>query len=111
MLVTFVIGANDGQCHKNPIVTVIVGTKRFRKVVHCIESAGLPRWKNFWLLHPISNHPKRQPNSFNCWILFGRCGNLFDHPHNFMTPAYGSLCSLQFVTVFRCTRKLSGMCW
>ena len=35
MLVTFVIVADDGQCHKNPIVTVIVGTKRFKNVVHC----------------------------------------------------------------------------
>ena len=38
MLVTFVIGADDGQCHKNPIVTIIVGNKRFRKVVHYSET-------------------------------------------------------------------------
>ena len=28
MLVTFVIGADDGQGHKNPIITIIVGNKR-----------------------------------------------------------------------------------
>ena len=39
-LVTFVIGAHDGQCHKNPIVTIIVGNKRFKKVVHCSEIGG-----------------------------------------------------------------------
>ena len=50
MLVTFVIGADEWQCHKNPIVTIIIGTKRFKKVVHCSETGGLPTWKNFWLL-------------------------------------------------------------
>ena len=28
MLVTFVIGADDSQCHKNPIATIIVGNKQ-----------------------------------------------------------------------------------
>ena len=58
MLVTFVIGADDGQCHKKPIVMIIVGNKRFRKVVHCSETGGPPTWKNFWLLQPVSNHPR-----------------------------------------------------
>ena len=35
MLVTFVIGADEWQCRKNPIVTIIIGTKRFNKVLHC----------------------------------------------------------------------------
>ena len=56
MPVTFVIGADDGPCHKNPIVEIVVGNKRFRKVVHCSETGGLPAWKNFWLLQPVSNH-------------------------------------------------------
>ena len=47
MLVTFVIGADEWQCHKNPIFTIIVGTNRFKKVVHCSETGGLPTWKNF----------------------------------------------------------------
>ena len=57
MLVTFVIGADDRQCHKNPIVMIIVGNKRFRKVAHCSQTGGLPTWKNYWLLQPVSNHP------------------------------------------------------
>ena len=40
MLVTFVIGADDGMCHKNPVVTTIVGNHRFKKVVHCTEIGG-----------------------------------------------------------------------
>ena len=59
MLVTFVIGADEWQCHKNPIVTIIIGTNRFRKVVHCSETGGLPTWKKFWLLQPVSNHPRK----------------------------------------------------
>ena len=59
MLVTFVIGADEWQCHKTPIFTIIVGTKRFKKVVHCSETGGLPTWKNFWLLQPVSNHPRK----------------------------------------------------
>ena len=59
MLVTFVIGADDRQCHKTPIFTIIVGTKRFKKVVHCSETWGLPTWKNFWLLQPVSDHPRK----------------------------------------------------
>ena len=54
MLVTFVIGADEWQCHKNPIFTMIIGTNRFKKVVH-----WLPNWKNFWLLQPVSNHPRK----------------------------------------------------
>ena len=52
MPVTFVIGADDGQCHKNPIVMIIATSKRFRIVVHCSETGtrGLPTWMNFWLL-------------------------------------------------------------
>ena len=41
MLVTFVIGADEWQCHKNPIVTIItiiIGTKRFKKVVEWSET-------------------------------------------------------------------------
>ena len=57
MLVTFVIGADDGQCHKISIVMIIIGIKRFRKAVHCSETGGLPTWKNFWLLQPVSSHP------------------------------------------------------
>ena len=48
MLVTSVIGADDGQCHKNLIVAIIVRNKRFKKVVDCIETERLPIWKNFW---------------------------------------------------------------
>ena len=59
MLVTFVIGADDGQCHKNPIVVIIVRNERFRKVVHGTETGGLPTWRNFWLLQPVSNHPRK----------------------------------------------------
>ena len=82
MLVTFVIGADDGQCHKNPIVAVIVGNKRFRKVVHCNET-GRSRFKP---------PPKRQPNSFNYWIPLGWCGNLLRSPPYFHDP-----CIWQFV--------------
>ena len=78
MLITFVIRSHDGQCHKTPIVTIIVGNKRFRKVVHCSETRGLPTWKNFWLLQPVSL-PKKQPNRFNCWIPLGWCGNPYVH--------------------------------
>ena len=59
MLVTFVIGADEWQRHKTPIFTIIIGTKRFKKVVHCSETGGLPTWKNFWLLQPVSNHPRK----------------------------------------------------
>ena len=59
MLDTFVNGADDRQCHKTPIVTVIVGTKRFKKAVHCSETGGLPTWKNFRLLQPVSSHPQK----------------------------------------------------
>ena len=58
-MVTFVIGADDGQCHQNPIVTIIVGNKRFRTVLHCSETEGLPTWKNFLLLQHVSNHPRK----------------------------------------------------
>ena len=44
MLFTFVIGAYDEQCHKNPIVTIIVGNKRFRKVVPYRETGRLGDW-------------------------------------------------------------------
>ena len=73
MLVTFIIGADDGQCPKKPIVTIIIGNKRLRKVVHCSETGGLPTWKNIWLLHPVSNHPRKDnlTVSTNCWIPFG----------------------------------------
>ena len=114
MLVTFVIGVDDRQCHKNPIITTIVGTKRFKKVVHCSETWGLPTRKNFWLLQPVSNYPpKRQPNSFNCWILLGWCGNLFRSPPYFHDPCiwqFVQFAVLTFVTVFRCTQKFSGWC-
>ena len=50
MLVTFVIGAEDGRCYKYLIVAIIIRNKRFRKVVHCSETGGLPTWKNSWLL-------------------------------------------------------------
>ena len=65
--------------------------------MHCIETGGggggLPTWKNFWLLQPVSNHPpKRQPDTFNCWILFSWCGNLFRSPPYFHDP-----CIWQFV--------------
>ena len=53
------IGVDDGHCHKTSIVIVIVGTKRFRLVAHCGETRGLPTWKNFWLLQPVSNHPNK----------------------------------------------------
>ena len=59
LLVTFVIGAGDRQCHKTPIVTIVVGNKRLRKVVHCSDTGGLPTWKKFWLLQPVSNHPQK----------------------------------------------------
>ena len=49
MLFTVVIGADDGQYHENPIVMIIVGNKRFQKMVHCSETGGLSTWKNFWL--------------------------------------------------------------
>ena len=55
MPVTFVIGADDGQCHNNPI---IVGNTGFKKVVHCSQTGGLPTWKNLWLLQPISNQTR-----------------------------------------------------
>ena len=61
-VVTVVIGANEWQCHKHPIFTITVGTKRFRRVVHYSETSetgGLPTWKNFWLLQPVSNDPRR----------------------------------------------------
>ena len=41
--------------------------------MHCSENGGLPTWKNSWLIPP----PKRQPNSFNCWIPIGWCALLF----------------------------------
>ena len=96
MLVIFVIGADDGQCHNNTIVTIIVGNKRFRKVVHCSQKWGGATWMNLWLLQPVSNHPRRQPNSFNWWIPLGWCGNPLTSPQYFHDPAYGSLYSLQF---------------
>ena len=48
LLVTFVISVD--QYHNNPIVTIIVGNKRFKKVVHYSQIGGLPTWKNWWLL-------------------------------------------------------------
>ena len=57
ILVTFVIGAEDGQWHKNPIVMIIATNKTFGNVVHCSETGGLPTWKKFRLLRPASNHP------------------------------------------------------
>ena len=42
MLVTFVIGADDGLCQNNPIVTIIVRNKNFTKVVHCSQTWGSP---------------------------------------------------------------------
>ena len=72
MLVTFVIGADEWQCHKNHIFTVIVGTKRFKKVVHCSETGGAPHLEEFLALTArFKSPPKRQPNSFNCWMLLG----------------------------------------
>ena len=59
MLVKFVIGADEWQWPKNPIFTIIVGINRFKKVVHCSETGGLPTWKNFWLLQPVSNHLRK----------------------------------------------------
>ena len=58
MLVKFVSGADDGQCHKNPIIMIIATNKRFRKVAHCSETGGLPTWKNFWL-SPFQTTPKK----------------------------------------------------
>ena len=54
-MVTLVI-ADDRQCHNNPIVKILFGNKRFSKVVHGSQTGGLPTWKNFWLLQPVSNH-------------------------------------------------------
>ena len=60
ILVTFVIGADDKQCHKTPNVMIIVGNKRSRKVVHCSQTGGLGDWgENFGLLQPVSNHPRK----------------------------------------------------
>ena len=38
---------------------MIVGNKRFTQVVHCSGTWGLPTWKNFGLLHTVSNHPRK----------------------------------------------------
>ena len=59
MLVTFVIAADDGQCHKNPIVTIIVGNKRFRKVAHCNETGGLPTGRNPRSYSPFQTTPDK----------------------------------------------------
>ena len=56
-----------GGAQKKPILTIIVGNKRLRKVVEEEYLAVTPRFKP---------PPKRQPNSFNCWIPLGWCGNL-----------------------------------
>ena len=108
MLVMFVIGADDGQCpKKKSIVTIIVGIKRLRKVVHCSETGGLPTWKNFWLLQPVSNHPrKRQPNSFNCWIPLSWCVNLlrsFPYFHDPCIWPFVQFAALKFITAFGCS--------
>ena len=111
MLVTFVIGADEWQCHKNPIVKIIIGTNRFKKVVHCNETRGLPTWKNFWLLQPVSNHPRKDNLTVS---TLGWCGNLFGSPPYFHDPCIWQLVQfavLTFVTMFRCTRKFSGRCW
>ena len=104
MLVTCVIGADDGQCHKNPTVTIIVGTKSFKKVVQCSETGGLPTWKKILALIARFKPPlKRQPNSFNCWILLGWCGNPLRSPPYFHDPCiwqFVQLAVLTFVTVF-----------
>ena len=67
MLVAFLIGADDGQCHKNPIVMIIATSKRFSNVVHCSETGVLPTWTLALTAH-FKTSLKRQPNSFNCWI-------------------------------------------
>ena len=58
MLVTFVIGADEWQCHKNPIVTIIIGTNRFKKVVHCSEIGGsrLGSLLEKRVFHPFLTH-------------------------------------------------------
>ena len=97
MLVTPVIGADDAQCHKNPIVTIVVGYKMFRKVVECSEIRGLPTWKNFPLLQPVSNNLQKDK------LIVSTIGSDYasvdtfgDEPHIFMTPAYGCFSTLQF---------------
>ena len=65
--VTFVIGADDGQWHKNPIVTIISKDKGFKMVEHCSEIRGLPTWMNFWLLRPVINH--RRKDNLKIWIV------------------------------------------
>ena len=97
MLFTFVIGANDGQCHKNPIVTIIVRNKRFRKVVHCNETGGLPAWKFSGSYIPFQTTPKRQPNNFNCWIPLGWCGNPLRSPPYFHDPCIRQFVQFRFI--------------
>ena len=115
MLVTFVIGADEWQCQKNPIVTIIIGTNRFKKVVRCSETGGAPDLEEFLALTArFKPPPKRQPNSFSCWFLLGWRGNIFGSPPYFHDPCtwqFVQFAVLTFVTVFRCTRKFSGWCW
>ena len=39
----------------------------FRLVVHCIETGGLPTWKSFGLLQPVSNQPQDRVTAGSCW--------------------------------------------
>ena len=59
MLDTFVIGADEWQCHKTPIVTIIVGTNRFKKVVHCIETGGSPLGRISGSYSPFQTTPEK----------------------------------------------------
>ena len=56
---------------------------------------------------------KRQPDSFNCWIPLGWCGNVLRSPPYFNDPRiwqFVKFAVLTFVNVFRCTRTFSGWC-
>ena len=60
-------GAGDGQCHQNPIVMIIAGNKRFRKVGRCCGTGGIPTWTNFWLSQPIANDPQDSVTTGSRW--------------------------------------------
>ena len=44
--------------------------------MHCSETGGLPAWKNYSLLQPVSNHSQH----VNSWIPLGFCGKLLSSP-------------------------------
>ena len=102
MLVRFAIGADDGQCHKNLIVTMIVGNKRSRKVVHCSGTVGIFRAglvQPLLILWPYQSFPTMGTNGDKCRLLLVEDSSLEAQPQHGVTVGVGRNFSQRHDTV------------